>query len=230
MPTNDFKLKLQFEKLFREHFTGLCYFAQKYLGDLDSSKEVVHNVFVKIWENRHNFEWEKPAKSYLYTSVYNRSMNAIRDNKKFATPADDEIQSAMLETGEFSDTMEVAELEVKIQTAIKKLPEKCREVLVLNRFQGKKYAEIAEYLSISIKTVETQMSKALKVMKEELKDYIYLALICLFLGAANSFTRLENNISESQKKSLHPINQNRIASTVRAKQNSCVLYMRDYEK
>jgi RNA polymerase sigma-70 factor, ECF subfamily len=230
LPTNDFKLKLQFEKLFREHFTGLCYFAQKYLGDLDSSKEVVHNVFVKIWENRHNFEWEKPAKSYLYTSVYNRSMNAIRDNKKFATPADDEIQSAMLETGEFSDTMEVAELEVKIQNAIKKLPEKCREVFVLNRFQGKKYAEIAEYLSISIKTVETQMSKALKVMKEELKDYIYLALICLFLGAANSFTRLENNISESQKKSLHPINQNRIVSTVRAKQNSCVLYMRDYEK
>lgn len=179
MSIDDSILQIKFEKLFKEHFTGLCYFAQKYLGDLDSSKEVVHNVFIKIWENRAEFDFEKPAKSYLFTSVYNRSLNVLRDNKKFINPDEGEAHEAALETGEFTDTMEVAELEGRIKMAIQKLPEKCREVFELNRFEGKKYAEIAEHLNISIKTVESQMSKALKVLKTELKDYIYLFLLLL---------------------------------------------------
>jgi RNA polymerase sigma-70 factor (ECF subfamily) len=176
---DDSILQLKFEKLFKEHFTGLCYFAQKYLGDMDTSKEVVHAVFIKIWENRAGFDFEKPAKSYLFTSVYNRSMNVIRDNKKFSSSDDNDAHDASLETGEFTDTMEVAELEGQIKMAIQKLPEKCREVFELNRFEGKKYAEIAEHLNISVKTVEAQMSKALKVLKTELKEYIYLFLIFL---------------------------------------------------
>ena len=178
-------LKQKFEALFKEHFTGLVYFAQKYLGDIDSSKDVVHSVFIKIWENRGSFEFDKPAKSYLFTSVYNRSLNTIRDNKKFINSEDDEIHAATLEKGEFHDTMEVAELEGKIKKAISKLPPKCREVFELNRFEGKKYAEIAEHLNISIKTVEGQMSKALKIMKEELKDYLYLLI--LFILKNNHF-------------------------------------------
>jgi RNA polymerase sigma-70 factor (ECF subfamily) len=174
---DDHILKQKFERLFREHFTGLCYFAQKYLGDLDSSKEIVHNVFIKVWEGRNEFDWEKPAKSYLFTSVYNRSMNFIRDNKKFVDNEGIHTSDSPNEPGEFHDIMEVSELEGKINKAIDKLPEKCREVFKLNRFEGKKYAEIAEKLNISVKTVETQMSKALKVLKEDLKDYIYLFLL-----------------------------------------------------
>lgn len=228
MPKNDTIIKLEFENLFREHFTGLCYFAQKYLGDLDSSKEIVHNVFIKLWENRHSFEWEKPAKSYLFTSVYNRSMNFIRDNKKFASAEDEESQSALLETGEFTDTMEVAELEGHIQQALKKLPEKCREVFELNRFQGKRYAEIAEHLNISVKTVETQMSKALKIMKEELKDYIYLILICLFLGSAPliSIKTIGQDTDISTGKENYLKNN---SNSIRVKSNSCVIYMNNYE-
>ncbi|MBI9067661.1 MAG: RNA polymerase sigma-70 factor [Salinivirgaceae bacterium] len=185
MTTADTILKQKFEELFRNHFTGLCYFAQKYLGDMDSSKDIVHAVFVKIWENRHEFEFEKPAKSYLFTSVYNRSMNFIRDHKKFADAEDFDAHAASLETGEFYDSMEVAELEGRIKQAIAKLPEKCREVFELNRFEGKKYAEIAAHLNISIKTVENQMSKALKVMREELKDYLYIFI--LFILKNNDF-------------------------------------------
>jgi RNA polymerase sigma-70 factor, ECF subfamily len=172
-------LKQKLELLFKEHFTQLVYFAQKYLGDLDSSKEVVHAIFVKIWENRHDFEFDKPAKSYLFKSVYNRSLNVIRDNKRFIKPVNDEVLVAAMETGEYSDRMEVAELESKIKSAILKLPERCREVFELSRFEGKKYAEIAELLNISEKTVEAQMSKALKVLKEELKDYLYLLILFL---------------------------------------------------
>jgi RNA polymerase sigma-70 factor, ECF subfamily len=171
---NDNILKQKFEKLFREHFTSLCYFAQKYLGDLDNSKEIVHAVFIKVWENRQGFDWEKPAKSYLFTSVYNRSMNHIRDHKKFIDNNEANKQSP--ESFEFHDTMETSELEAKINKTIEGLPEKCREIFMLNRFEGKKYAEIAKKMNISVKTVETQMSKALKILKEELKDYIYLFL------------------------------------------------------
>jgi RNA polymerase sigma-70 factor (ECF subfamily) len=172
-------LKVQFEKLFREHFKALCYFARKYLGDLDSSKEIVHSVFIRIWENRSQFDWDKPAKSYLFTSVYNRSMNFIRDNRKFAAGDPDELREEITDTAAFSDNMEVAELEDRIKSALQRLPEKCREVFEMNRFEGKKYAEIAGKLNISVKTVETQMSKALKILKDELKDYLVLFILFL---------------------------------------------------
>ena len=179
MKNNDRIVKEKFEKLFKEHFTGLCYFAQKYINDIDSCKEIVHAVFISIWENKAKFDWDKPGKSYLFTSVYNRCLNYIRDNKKLSHSNDDESYFTTIETGEFTDTMELAELEGKIKDAIQKLPEKCREVFELNRFEEKKYAEIAGFLKISIKTVETQMSKALKIMKNELKDYIIIVLIFL---------------------------------------------------
>ena len=179
MTTDDRILKTEFEKLFREHFTALCYFARKYLGDLDSSKEIVHSVFIRLWENRSSFDWDKSAKSYLFTSVYNRSMNFIRDNKKFVSGESSEVREEVTDTSAFSDTLEVAELEGRIKTALQRLPGKCREVFELNRFEGKKYAEIASLLDISVKTVETQMSKALKILRDELRDY--LCVIVLFL-------------------------------------------------
>lgn len=152
---------------------------------MDSCKEIVHAAFIKVWENRYEFDWDKPVKSYLFTSVYNRSMNFIRDNKKFVQSSDESVHSATLESGEFSDTMEIAELEGRIKQSLQKLPGKCREVFELNRFEGKKYAEIADYLKISVKTVETQMSKALKIMKEELKDYLYILILFLLKNLDN---------------------------------------------
>lgn len=172
-------MKAEFEKLFRAHFTALCCFARKYLGDMDSSKEIVHSVFVRLWENRAEFDWEKPAKSYLFTSVYNRSMNFIRDNRRFISGEPDTLQEEITDTSEFSDTLEVAELESRIKSALQNLPEKCRQVFELNRFGGKKYAEIADQLGISLKTVETHMSKALKILREELRDYLYVLLLFL---------------------------------------------------
>jgi len=179
LSTSDLILKSKFEKLFREHFTALCYFAKKYLGDLDSSKEIVHSVFIKIWENREEFNWEKRAKSYLFTSVYNRSLNFIRDNKRFVSTDNDELAETSHAVSDFQDNLEVAELEGRIKQALQKLPEKCREVFELSRFEGKKYSEIAEHLNISVKTVETQMSKALQILKNELKDYLYIFILFL---------------------------------------------------
>lgn len=172
-------LKKKFEGLFREHFTGLCYFARKYTGDLDSAREIVHVVFIRIWESRSEFDWDKPVKSYLFTSVYNRSMNFIRDNRKFLNHEDAYRQNLVVDESAYSDHLEVAELEEKIRKALRKLPEKCREVFELSRFEGRKYTEIATHLNISVKTVETQMSKALHILKTELKDYLVIMLFLL---------------------------------------------------
>jgi len=181
MPLNNQEaiLKKKFEGLFREHFTGLCYFARKYTGDLDTAREIVHTVFIKVWENRSEFDWNKPVKSYLFTSVYNRSMNYIRDNKKFLNHEDASLLNLVVDESAYSDHMETAELEEKIRKSLLKLPEKCREVFELSRFEGKKYSEIALHLNISVKTVEAQMSKALQILKVELRDYLKIMLFIL---------------------------------------------------
>lgn len=167
----------QYEQMFKTYFAQLCYFAGKYIRDSDSCKEIVHKVFVNIWEGRDSFDFEKSPKSYLYTAVYNRCMNHLRDTKKMEQ-ADSEQVMNMVQPN--ADHMQEAELEAHIWSAINSLPEKCKEVFVLNRFEEKKYAEIADMLGISIKTVETQMSKALKVMREKLSDYIHLFILLIF--------------------------------------------------
>lgn len=169
----------KYEELFRTYFSSLSYFAQKYIPDLDTSKEIVHNVFINIWEKREEFDFEKPAKSYLFTSVYNRCMNFIRDNKKFKSDMDISEVRNYSDFSQLSDDIEAGELESKIWQVINSLPEKCRKIFELNRFEGKKYNEIANHLNISVKTVETQISKALKTLRDNLKDYVHLFLFLL---------------------------------------------------
>jgi len=168
-----------FEKLFRSFFPSLVLFAQKYVPDQDTAKDIVHNVFINLWEKRQQIDTGSPLKSYLFTSVHNRCLNYIRDQKKF--DKDDTIFQRT-DSADFSDgvdRLEEQELEQRIFDALQALPEKCREIFTMNRFDGLKYAEIAEKLGISVKTVETQMSKALKILREKLIDY--LGMIILFI-------------------------------------------------
>lgn len=172
-------ITLRYEELFRTYFAALCCFARKYIPDPDDSKEIVHAVFVAIWEKKDEFDFDKPAKSYLFTAVYNRCMNHIRDRKKFVVSNEKSLFEEQDGNALHSDHMEAAELESKIWQVINSLPEKCKEVFVLNRFEGKKYAEIAEHLNISVKTVETQMSKALKTLRDHLGEYIHLFIFLI---------------------------------------------------
>lgn len=169
--------KPAFEELFRSFFPGLVLFAQKYLPDQDTAKEIVHNVFINLWEKREKVDAGSSLKSYLFTSVYNRCLNHIRDQKKFDK---DETHFMQLDSTEFADgpdRLEEQELEERIYVALQALPVRCREVFTLNRFEGLKYAEIAEKLGISVKTVEAQMSKALKILREKLVDYLTVLLL-----------------------------------------------------
>ena len=109
--------------------------------------------------------------------MYNRSLNYIRDNKKFDKNIEiSELTKTIDESNSVEDMMDSAVLNARIQQALQKLPEKCREIFILSRFKELKYAEIAKKLKISVKTVEAQMTKALKILREELKDCMPLLI------------------------------------------------------
>ncbi len=167
-----------FESLFKTHFQHLCNFAQNYVSDFETSKEIVQDVFIKLWENKTQIDLKKSIKSYLFTSVKNRCLNYIRDNKKFRSNVLD-VDIADYDIS-FEETEENTEIEKRVKNTLEKLPEKCRQIFELSRFENLKYKEIAEKLNISQKTVEAQMSKALKIFRENFKDYIKLLIIYLF--------------------------------------------------
>lgn len=171
--------KVAFEKLFRSYFTPLCSFAQKFVNDADEAKDIVHNVFINLWNKRTELDMETSLKSYLFQGVHNRSLNFIRDNKKlvqFDTPQSESELNQYLES---RDHLESSEAEGRINRALDDLPDKCKEIFLMNRFDGLKYREIAEKLDISIKTVETQMSRALKSLRERLSDMITVLIFLL---------------------------------------------------
>ena len=161
-----------FEELFRTYFMPLMAFSRKILGNEDDAREVVHQVFINLWERREELDLSNPLKSYLFTSVNNRSLNVIRDRKKFSSAEVPDVAGEW----DVSAQIESMELEGKIREAIDSLPEKCREIFEMNRFQGLKYSEIATHLGISVKTVENQMTKALRILREQLGKYLAILL------------------------------------------------------
>ena len=169
--------KVAFEQLFRSYFTPLCSFAQKFVNDADEAKDIVHNVFINLWNKRTEVDMETSLKSYLFQGVHNRSLNYIRDHKKIVQFDAPQNESELAHYLESQDHLESSEAEGRINRALDSLPDKCREIFLMNRFDGLKYREIAEKLDISIKTVETQMSRALKTLRERLSDMITVLLI-----------------------------------------------------
>jgi RNA polymerase sigma-70 factor, ECF subfamily len=169
-----------FELLFKEHFKPLCFLAQRYVKDLDMAREIVQESFMSLWVKRESIDSSKSVKPYLSTSVHNKCLNYLRDSKKF----DKDLMIAehlMTETGgELTDVLVVKDISKKIDEAIAELPEKCREIFIMNRYEHLKYHEIAQKLDISQKTVEAQMSKALQHMRVRLAEYIPVILLIMY--------------------------------------------------
>lgn len=157
-----------FEAVFRQFFPALMTFARKYLQDEDSAREVVHIVMINLWEKREAIDASESLKPYLFKAVHNRCLNVMRDRRKFS----EELVTEPLSDRDVQEQMELMELDAKINQVIDSLPERCKEVFEMNRFEGKRYKEIAEDLGISVKTVENQMSKALKILRDQLASYL----------------------------------------------------------
>lgn len=168
----------EFEQLFKTHFQFLCNFANQYVEDLDVAQDLTQKVFIRLWEKREELDPNLSIKAYLFTSVKNRCLNYLRDQKKYRSKVLD-LDCADIEMGVEEDYFAEKELKEKIEAALKSLPEKCRQVFEMSRYQQLKYKEIAEELDISQKTVEAHMSKAMKILRTLLKPFIWLAIIMI---------------------------------------------------
>ncbi len=177
--------KKTFESLFREYYPYLTSFARKYVDDIDDCKDIVHNVFVNLWNRKDTLHTETTLKSYLFTAVQNRCLNYIRDRKKIVNYQLPQEQEQIHDYLDSTDYLEQAELEAKIKKAIDDLPEKSREIFILNRFEGKKYAEIANLKGVSVKAIEAQMSKSLKLLRKALSEYLP-AIVSFFVKILGS--------------------------------------------
>lgn len=159
-----------YKELFYTFFEPLTFFANKYLKDIDLSKDMVQGVFSHIYEKREELSINSSIKSYLYQSITNRSLNQIKSAKIHGEHHLD-IKNRSDES--YSDeSIELNELELKIGRIIGQLPDQCQRIFKLSRYDHKSNQEIADELGISKRTVETQISKALKVLRKSLKIII----------------------------------------------------------
>jgi RNA polymerase sigma-70 factor (ECF subfamily) len=166
-----------FEMLFKTYYKPLCNYAYSFLSDKDEAEEVVQTAFITVWDKRQTIEIQTSIKSYLYRMVRNSCLNVIKHDKIKQQHAAYEMAGGEPSHEGVSQSVISSELEQKIYEAMKALPEQCRLVFQLSRFEELKYAEIATQLDISVKTVENQMGKALKIMREKLKEFLPLFLI-----------------------------------------------------
>jgi len=160
-----------FEILFRFYYPGLVVFATQIVLDKDEASEIVQDFFVRLWEKRSHIKETTSLKAYFFTSIKNQSLNYLKKTKIHTRNI--EQLKELVETNPIYnfDIFIESELQEKIKAAIEKLPTRCGKIFVMSRFQGISNNEIAQKLEISKRTVETQISNALKILRYELKKY-----------------------------------------------------------
>lgn len=166
-----------FQKLFFDFFPSLCVFAHRYVENWESCEDIVQDTFFKIWKNRKKLEINTSGRNFLLTSVRNSCVDYLR-RKELEKSWQQESQERMALFASY-ELYSTIELEEMLNTALARLPEKIRIVFEKNRFEGMTYNEIASEQDISVKTVEAYMTKALKQLRIELKDYLPLILLLL---------------------------------------------------
>jgi RNA polymerase sigma-70 factor, ECF subfamily len=172
---NKERLTAVVEKYFQLYFEGLYRYAFTFLKNNDDAKDAVQTVFVKLWEKRATIDEQQSVQSYLYTSVYHYCLNVKRNEKVRLA----HIQNNYTTQPIFNDVLVSRENMKQITDALEGLPPQCKLIFFKNRFEKKKYAEIAQEMNLSVKTVEAQIGKALKILREKLSEV--LVLLVLFL-------------------------------------------------
>lgn len=168
-----------FELLFKTHFKALHAYGMSILRDEQEAEEIVQQVFLKFWEKRNTLTIETSVKAYLYKSVYNDCLNHLRNFKTRLKYQGEAHRMTDLYERPASARVEMNEFQSILNEAINELPEKCRTIFQMSRFEELKYREIAEKLGLSVKTVENQMSKALKILRLELSGFLVLFIAAL---------------------------------------------------
>lgn len=168
------------EQLFRAYYRMLCAFAMQYVKDSERAEDLVQDLFYRLWLDRERLNVTTSMKAYLFTAVRNRCLNEVKVQGRMRSLVEERDDVVDGEVGRSED--EHTERIARVQAAIEALPEERRKVFKLSRYEGLKYHEIAERLGISVKTVENQMGKALKTLREELADLVPLFAWLFWLG------------------------------------------------
>jgi RNA polymerase sigma-70 factor (ECF subfamily) len=169
------------EQYFHEYYEVLHRYAYTIIKDNDDAKDVVQSVFAQLWQKRDVLTIKQSVRAYLYAATHNQCLNRIkseqvRKNHHTRFAAKDEYTTTQ-------EPLDVKELRKEVLSAMDTLPEKCREIFYKSRFEEKSYQEIAKELSISVKTVEAQMGKALRILRTILSGKTYwLVLLCHLLN------------------------------------------------
>jgi RNA polymerase sigma-70 factor (ECF subfamily) len=159
-----------FERLFRCYAESLYTCAYGYLGSRDAAEEIVQQLFSTLWERRQSWQVSGTVVTYLFRAVRNASLNALRDQRRnlaFRARLSHAVSDAAQPPG-IEQEIEAAELASAVARVVSRLPERCREVFRLNRYHQLTYAEVAQVLDVSVKTVEIHMARALKELRARL--------------------------------------------------------------
>ncbi len=162
--------KQEFEKLFRSSYVSLVRYAKRILKDHDTAEEIVQDLFFRLWQDRGKLTIESSLNGYLFRSVHNSSLHFIEHQKVVDRHAGEIAASAEQTAEPVTEAIYYSELQRKVARVLDRLPEKCSIIFRMSRFEGLKYNEIAEKLSVSLKTVEANMGKALKEFRKALAE------------------------------------------------------------
>jgi RNA polymerase sigma-70 factor, ECF subfamily len=158
------------EKLFKLYHKELHNLAFNLVRDRDIAKDIIQEVFLKLWQNRERIDFGDQIKHYLFKATSHTALNHLRTTKKMI-PAEAE-HLASLHANSTSDDMDFKEFETRVREAIDRLPPKCKAIYLMSRQEGMRYQEIADTLELSIKTVENQMGIALEKLRKDLKPFL----------------------------------------------------------
>ena len=170
--------KVAFKELFEYYYAPLCVYARHYVDDIDTCEDLVQDVFCSIWNNRKNLDPTFSIKNYLHTSVRNSCLNYIR-SKSFQTRSNDDVYNSPNYSENMEDLLFLHELEELLAKALSKLPTEYRIAFEMSRLENRPVEEIAKQLNISTRTVERYRNKAVEILKNDLKDYLPLALMLM---------------------------------------------------
>ncbi|NIJ55568.1 RNA polymerase sigma-70 factor [Dyadobacter arcticus] len=168
-----------FRELFTNHYRSLCNYAMRVVVTREIAEEVVSDVFVKLWKNREQIEVHTSFQAYIYRAVRNQALDylKLRVHRQNERESLESVQWNLSHADHFSPVEELSfnEFYAHIEGCIQALPRQCQLIFRLSREEGLRYRDIAERLKISVKTVETQMSRALKVLRERVPEHRLVA-------------------------------------------------------
>jgi len=145
-------------------------YAKTLIRDLDASEEIVQELFFRLWQDRQTIRIESSLNGYLYRSVHNRALHYLEHQKVVSRHAGEVLAAADMTSEPVTDAIYYHELQARVARVLERLPERCRLIFKMNRFEGLKYIEIADKLAVSLKTVEADMGKALKEFRKALAE------------------------------------------------------------